>query len=105
MNNNFLLSPPVAFLLYIPLVMLILWIGKKLAGPESPSPEKSSIYSSGEKASTIAAAPGYRPFFLVAFFFAILHLGMLVLGLGTLNGAQAIYLIGLALALIALILG
>ncbi len=85
--------------------MLIFWVGKQLAGPESPSPAKSSIYGSGEKASTIAAAPGYRPFFLVALFFAILHLGMLVLGLGDAERAQAIYIVGLALALIALILG
>lgn len=102
---NILLSPPVAFLLYIPLVLLIYWAGKQLAGQGKPSLEKSSGYGSGEKASTLAAAPGYRPFFVVAFFFAILHLGMLVLGVGQLNAAQAAYIIGLALALIALILG
>lgn len=100
-----ILTPPVAFLIYIPLVMLIIWVGKQLAGPEKPSAAKSSSYGGGEKASSIAAAPGYRPFFLVAFFFAILHLGMLVLGSGDLNGPQAIYVTGLALALIALILG
>lgn len=102
---QFLLTPPVAFLIYIPLVLGIIWLGRQLAGPGKPSPEKSSIYGSGEKASSIAAAPGYKPFFLVAFFFAILHLGMLVLGTGQGQGPQAFYLVGLALALIALILG
>jgi NADH:ubiquinone oxidoreductase subunit 3 (subunit A) len=102
---DILLSPPVAFLIYIPLVLLISWAGRQLAGPGKPDAEKSSGYSSGEKASTIAAAPGYRPFFLIAFFFAILHLGMLVLGVGNLGAVQAIYLLGLAGALIALILG
>ena len=102
---NMLLTPPIAFLLYIPLVLLITWVGKQLAGPASPSAEKSSTYGGGEKASSMAAAPGYRPFFLVALFFAILHLGMLVLGVGELNQYQAIYIVGLALALIALILG
>lgn len=100
-----LLAPPVAFLVYIPLVLLIIWVGKQLAGPEKPSLVKSSSYGGGEKAPNIGAAPGYRPFFLVAFFFAILHLGMLILGVGEHNGGQAIYLVGLALALIALILG
>ncbi len=100
-----ILTPPIAFLIYIPLVWLITWAGKQLAGPEKPSMEKSSSYGAGEKASSMAAAPGYRPFFLVAFFFAILHLGMLVLGSGELNGPQAIYAAGLALALIALIIG
>lgn len=102
---DILLSPPIAFLLYIPLVLSLTWVGRQLAGPGSPDAAKSSGYAAGEKASTIAAAPGYRPFFLVAFFFAILHLGMLVLGVGELNTAQAAYIIGLALALIALILG
>jgi NADH:ubiquinone oxidoreductase subunit 3 (subunit A) len=100
-----LLSPPVAFILYIPLVLLLAWIGRQLAGPGKPSAAKSSGYAAGEKASTIAAAPGYRPFFVVAFFFAILHLGMLVVGVGTLNWAQGVYIVGLALALLALILG
>src|SRR5512138_939752 len=102
---DFILTPPIAFLIYIPLVLLITCVGKQLAGPENPSAAKSSSYGAGEKASSIAAAPGYRPFFIVAFFFAILHLGMLVLGAGELNGPQAIYIIGLVLALIALILG
>jgi NADH:ubiquinone oxidoreductase subunit 3 (subunit A) len=100
-----ILTPPIAFLLYIPLVFLITWVGKQLAGPNKPSEAKSSSYGAGEKASSIAAAPGYRPFFLVAFFFAILHLGMLVLGSGELDIPQAIYVVGLAIALIALILG
>ena len=102
---NIILTPPIAILIYIPLVFILLWFGKQLAGPEKPSPAKQSTYGSGEKASNIAAAPGYRPFFLVALFFAILHLGMLVLGLGNLDLPQGIYIAGLAVALVALILG
>jgi NADH:ubiquinone oxidoreductase subunit 3 (subunit A) len=102
---NAILTPPIAFLLYIPLVLMITWAGRQLAGPGSASSAKSSSYGSGEKAPNIAAAPGYRPFFLVAFFFAILHLGMLVLGLGNLSVPHAIYIVGLALTLVALILG
>jgi NADH:ubiquinone oxidoreductase subunit 3 (subunit A) len=102
---NILLSPPVAFLIYIPMVWIIIWIGRQLAGPAEPGEAKSSSYGSGEIAPTMAAAPGYRPFFLVAFFFAILHLGMLVLGIGNLSWQHAIYILGLALTLTALILG
>ena len=76
-----------------------------LAGPASPNAVKSSIYGSGEEAPTFLAAPGYRPFFLIAFFFAVLHLGMLVLGSGGLTPITGAYLVGLVLALIALILG
>ena len=60
---DILLSPPVAFLLYIPLVGLIALLGRTLAGPEHANPMKSSLYGSGEEAPTNAAAPGYKPFF------------------------------------------
>jgi NADH:ubiquinone oxidoreductase subunit 3 (subunit A) len=102
---NIILTPPLAFLIYLPLVLAIFFAGLGLAGKGHPSAEKSSLYSSGEAAPTILAAPGYRPFFLVAFFFAILHLGMLVLGTGSLNIAMIPYLVGLIFALVALILG
>ncbi len=101
-----ILSPPIAFLINIPLVLMIVWLGRQLAAPaEDPSAAKSSLYGSGEEAPLLSAAPGYRPFFLVAFFFAILHLGMLVLGFGNLSLPQGVYILGLALALVALILG
>ncbi len=100
-----LFSPPIAMLIYIPLVLLIVWVGKRMAGPENPSEMKSSIYGSGEEAPVNAAAPGYKPFFLIAFFFAILHLGMLVLGSSQFNLTSVIYLVGLVIGLIALILG
>ena len=100
-----LLSPPIAFLIYVLLVLIIVLVGRKLAGPSKASPAKSSIYGSGEEAPIYTAAPGYRPFFLIAFFFAILHLGILVIGSGLLSPTEGIYLAGIALALVALILG
>jgi NADH:ubiquinone oxidoreductase subunit 3 (subunit A) len=102
---NIILTPPLAFLIYLPLVVLVFLFGRLLAGKEKPNPIKSSVYGSGEAAPTNAAAPGYRPFFLIAFFFAILHLGMLVLGTSGMNLATGAYILGLLLILIALILG
>jgi NADH:ubiquinone oxidoreductase subunit 3 (subunit A) len=104
-NVNILLSPPLAFLIYIPIVLVIALVGKRLAGPAHASEMKSSIYGSGEIAPKGAEAPGYRPFFLIAFFFAFLHLGMLVLGTGGRSQTEAIYLIGLLVGLLALMLG
>ena len=102
---NILLSPPFAFLIYIPLVVLITLLGRALAGPSQANAMKSSIYGSGEAAPTSLAAPGYKPFFLIALFFAILHLGVLILGTGSLTPLTGIYLLGLVFALLALILG
>jgi NADH:ubiquinone oxidoreductase subunit 3 (subunit A) len=104
-NLNVLLSPPLAFLIYLPLVYALYLVGRGLAGKGNPSSSKSSVYGSGEAAPTTLAAPGYRPFFLVAFFFAVLHLGMLIIGTGSFTISMIPYLIGLILALIALILG
>lgn len=101
-----LLTPPFAFLIYIPLVVAIFMVGKGLAGSEAnASPLKRSLYGSGELAPTNMSAPGYRPYFLIAFFFAILHLGVLVVATGTLSVMMIPYLVGLILALIALLLG
>jgi len=102
---SILFSPPLAFLFYLALALGIVWLGRQLAGPAKSNPVKSSLYGSGEEAATTAASPGYRPFFLIAFFFAILHLGMLVLGTSQLTMQSIIYLLGLVLALGALILG
>lgn len=104
-NFNILLSPPLAFVIYLLLVYAIYLVGRGLAGKGNPSSSKSSVYGSGEAAPTTLAAPGYRPFFLVAFFFAVLHLGMLIIGTGSFTVSMIPYLVGLILALIALILG
>ncbi len=100
-----LLTPPIAFVIYLGLAALLSAAGSKLAGPVKTSPLKSSTYSSGERPPTRLAAPGYRPFFVVALFFAVLHLGALVLGTGHFSPGMLVYLLGLALALLALILG
>ncbi len=102
-----LLAPPIAFLAYLLLAWLLSLFGKRLA--EKPagisSSMKTSTYSSGEVPPTRLAAPGYRPFFVVALFFAILHLGILVLSTGSFTPVMVIYLVALLVVLLALILG
>jgi NADH:ubiquinone oxidoreductase subunit 3 (subunit A) len=103
---QFLLLPPIAFLIYLVLVGLLSIFGKALTGRrKAASALKSSTYSGGEAPPTRLAAPGYRPFFVVALFFAVLHLGVLVLSSGQPSPVMIIYLIGLLVALMALILG
>lgn len=103
--NDILLSPLSVFLVFLALAALISLLGKLLAGPAEADSLKASTYSSGELPPTRMAAPGYRPFFVVALFFAVLHLGVLVLGTGASSPIVVIYLCGLMLALLALILG
>jgi len=101
-----ILTPPIAFLVYLLLAGLLSLFGKRLAGRSaSASALKTSTYSSGEAPPTRLAAPGYRPFFVVALFFAVLHLGILVMSTGSSSPVLIIYLLGLVVALVALILG
>ncbi len=99
--KEILLAPPVAFVFYLVFVGLLSGLGRMMA----PKSSKSSIYAGGEASPIRPAVPGYRQFFVVALFFAVVHLGVLVLGSGDLSAPMGIYLVGLILALLALILG
>jgi len=103
--KNLLLTPPIALLAYFLLVGVLARIGRWLAGPSAGSPAQRSTYASGEAPATYVAAPGYRQFFIVALFFGVLHLGVLVLGSEGQTWTAVGYLAGLAVALVALILG
>jgi NADH:ubiquinone oxidoreductase subunit 3 (subunit A) len=103
--TDMLLTPPIAFLIYLGLVGLLSGLGRMLAYPGKKTPIKSSTYASGEAAPARTAAPGYRPFFAIALFFAVLHLGALVLGTSGLSLTSGAYLVGLIASLLALILG
>jgi NADH:ubiquinone oxidoreductase subunit 3 (subunit A) len=98
-------SPPIAFLIYLGLTAILLVAAGVSAARGKASALKSSIYGSGEAARQGAASPGYRPFFMTAFFFAILHLGVLIAGGGSFTPVTGAYLTGLILCLIALTLG
>jgi|SRR5688500_14641821 NADH:ubiquinone oxidoreductase subunit 3 (subunit A) len=105
MVSDMLLAPVITFLLYLALAGLLAGVGRMLAGPAQPAPMKSSTYAGGEAPPAERAVPGYRSFFSIALFFAILHLGALVVGSGGLSPTTGIYLLGLALVLLALMLG
>lgn len=103
--KNALLSPVIAFLIYFLVVLALSGVGKLISPKGHKSKFKSATYASGEANDPIPAAPGYRQFFVIALFFAILHLGVLMIGSSDLSSVAGIYLLGLILALIALILG
>ena len=98
-------SPPVAFGVYLVLCAVLLVIAGMAAAKGKASELKTSIYGSGEAARASSASPGYRPFFMTAFFFAMLHLGVLIVGSGGLTIVTGAYIAGLILSLIALALG
>ena len=103
--KTILLSPVVAFLIYVAVVSAVSALGRLFSARGRTSEFKSGTYASGEESDPLPAAPGYRQFFVIALFFAILHLGVLMIGSSDLSPVAGIYLLGLILALIALILG
>jgi NADH:ubiquinone oxidoreductase subunit 3 (subunit A) len=102
---DFITSPVVAFAIYGVLVAILYFIGKGISVSGELSDFKVNSYASGEEQDTSTAAPGYRPFFIAALFFAVLHLGVLMLGTSGLAPVSLVYRGGLMLALLALILG
>ena len=103
--NNLLLSPLVAFLIYVVVGSILSGLGRLFSAQGHKTEFKTATYASGEENDPIPAAPGYRQFFVVALFFAVLHLGVLMIGSSDLSSVAGIYLLGLILALVALILG
>jgi NADH:ubiquinone oxidoreductase subunit 3 (subunit A) len=103
--ENLWLSPLVAFLIYFVVVSIVSGLGRLFSAKGAASEFKTTTYASGEESDPIPAAPGYRQFFVVALFFAVLHLGVLMVGSSDLSSVAGVYLLGLILALIALILG
>jgi NADH:ubiquinone oxidoreductase subunit 3 (subunit A) len=100
-----LLIPPIAFVIYLVLAAILSGFGRLLAGRTTSSLGKTSTYTGGEQLPATHSLPGYRGFFVIALFFAILHLGVLMVGSSNFAPVAGIYLIGLILALLVLIVG
>ena len=103
--KSILLSPLASFLIYFAVVSIISGLGRLFSAKGRKNEFKTATYASGEENDPVPAAPGYRQFFVVALFFAVLHLGVLMIGSSDLSSVTGIYLLGLILALVALILG
>ena len=103
--TDFLLTPMIAFFIYLLVISIASRLGGLFAahGPETES--KSATYASGEVDDFIPADHSYTKYFVVALFFAVLHLGVLMVGSSGLSVAAVPYLIGLMFVLVTLILG
>jgi NADH:ubiquinone oxidoreductase subunit 3 (subunit A) len=105
MIENLLLTPIAAFAVYLGLSALLSLLGRALTGKHRQNPLQSSIYTGGERASKDGALPNYSGSFVIALFFCLLHVGVLMVGSGGGSPLVAIYLIGLFISLTAFILG
>jgi NADH:ubiquinone oxidoreductase subunit 3 (subunit A) len=95
---------PIAFGLYLILITGLSGLARWLAASGRGTSFKSNPYASGGAPPRRVAIPGYRPFFIGALFFAVLHLGVLMFATGYLQPVSGLYLLGLMLAL-AIVIG
>ena len=100
-----ILSPPITFIIYLLLFLGISAVFKKLAAHGAYSEGKEKSYACGEEMAANQGQPEYSEFFMLAFFFTIIHVIVLVVATDT-NGltlASAVYIGVTVLALFMLL--
>jgi NADH-quinone oxidoreductase subunit A len=76
---DILLSPPVAFVLFLAVSWLIYRLGRRMAPRLNKVGGKLTSYACGEDMPGAKIQFGYRLFFFVALFFTIMHVAALVI--------------------------
>jgi NADH-quinone oxidoreductase subunit A len=103
---DFLLSPPVAFLLMLAGAGLLYLLGRAMAPKLNKTGGKLTTYACGEDIPGVKVQFGYRLFFFVALFFTIMHVAALVVATapaGKVLLLAVFYLVVIFLAIMALV--
>ena len=77
--RNLLLAPPLAFLVFFILSILISFLAKLLSAKGKDSIGKNKPYACGEETTQNKVQPDYTQFFSFAFFFTIMHVVALII--------------------------
>ncbi len=106
MNIDILLSPPVAFVLFLAAAVLLAFVGRRMAPKLSRVGGKLRSYACGEDIPGAKIQFGYRLFFFVALFFTIMHVAALVIATvpaGKIVLFAVLYLAVIFLSILALV--
>ena len=76
---DILLSPPIAFVLFLIAAALLFRLGRRMAPKSNAVGGKLTSYACGEDMPGQKIQFGYRLFFFVALFFTIMHVAALVI--------------------------
>ncbi|MFA5160622.1 MAG: hypothetical protein WC421_00080 [Elusimicrobiales bacterium] len=109
--SDYLLVPPVAFILALAFTWLFSRLASRLAHPKVETEGKNLPYACGENVPLKKPEPEYGAFFPFAIFFTVLHVAGLMIA--SLSGAQAleavtagaVYIMVTAVALAVLFVG
>ena len=103
---DYLLSLPVAFLLFTGIAALIYLLGKRMAPKPNKAGGKLTSYACGEDIPGVKIQFGYRLFFFVALFFTIMHVAALMIATvpaGKIVWFAILYLAVIFLSIMALV--
>lgn len=103
---DLLLSPPIAFIIFLVIFYIIYLLGNLMAPKLKKTPGKVASYACGEDIPGTKVQFGYRLFFYVALFFTMMHVAVLVVATvpaGSIAIFSITYLIMIFLSVMALI--
>jgi NADH-quinone oxidoreductase subunit A len=101
-----LLSPPVAFLVFLAAAFLLYALGRAMAPRLTKVGGKLATYACGENIPGVKVQFGYRLFFFIALFFTMMHVAVLVVATvpaGKIVFFALFYLVMIALSVAALV--
>ena len=105
--KSFLLSPPVAFLIFLGLLYLAYRVISKHSAQGSDHPDKHLPYSGGQNLPPIEVRLSYETYFRLGLLFGITHVAVLVLATfssGKINVLSGfLYLIGFSISALVLV--
>jgi NADH-quinone oxidoreductase subunit A len=100
MDLRILLSPPVAFLLFMFVGYGLYALGNRMSGPVTPEAGKDEPYACGNEYEGQRFQFGYQKFFIAALFFTAMHVAIMTIA--TVPSGPGAYKAMLYLAVIAL---
>jgi NADH-quinone oxidoreductase subunit A len=103
---EFLISPPVAFVLFLAVAFLVYLVGKRMAPKMTRTGGKLTSYACGEDIPGTKVQFGYRLFFFIALFFTIMHVATLIIATvpaGKIVWFAVLYLAVIFLSIMALV--
>ena len=101
-----LLSPPVAFFVYLAVAFGLYALGRGMAPKLTRVGGKLTTYACGEDIPGVKVQFGYRLFFFIALFFTMMHVAVLVIATvpsGRIVFFALFYLVMIALSVSALV--
>ena len=103
---NYLLIPPIAFLVVLAVVLVQAYFMKKFAAQGKFSAGKTKAYACGEDSYDNKIQPDYRQFFSFAFFFTIMHVVVMIVATAPMglvsNMLAAVYIVVAVVGLLIL---